>query len=346
MQIGGFCGIISLMIMKAVHPMKKRIDPKVTGVICVVLASLCYGITPILTNTALKGGLPAEFLNRVFGAAPSFAALDPVKAMPNESVGGFGMGIACLLSLLACLAGRRSLKVTGKQLLHMAVFGGGGFAATMLLITYAYLCIPAGTTIVLNFTYPVMVAVLSAVFFREKLSVPSFIALGLAIAGIALISGLGAAGSSALGENPGLGIPLALLSGLAYAVYFLAGRHSSYAKLDTSVTNFYITLFASLICFAIGFAFGRFRLPPNWFIWLVLLSSGILGYMIGLRLLLMGIKLLGSAPASALNTLEPVFASITSMLVFGELMTGPKLIGCALVLLGALISILALRKRA
>lgn len=324
--------------------MKKK-DPRVWGVICVILASMCYGITPILSNTALKGGLPADFLIRLFGSAPNAMVLDPSNAMPNESVVGFSMAIACVLSLISCLIGKKSLKVTQKQALEMALFGGGGFTATMLLISYAYLCIPAGTTIVINFTYPIIVAVLSAVFFKERLRLPSVLALIVAVLGIALISGVGASGSGALGERPALGIPLALLSGLAYAVYFLAGRHSSYNSLDTSVANFWITGASAVICFAVAFASGRFRLPPTGFLWLVLLSSGIIGLMIGLRLLLLGIRLLGSAPASALNTLEPVFASLTSMLVFGEIMTPLKFIGAALVLIGALISILAMRRK-
>lgn len=324
--------------------MSEKRDPRPLGVLCVVLASMCYGITPILSNTALKGGLPADFLVRLFGYAPKIALLDPSNAMPNESFTGFSMAIACAISLISCIPGRKSLRVSGKQALHLCLFGGGGFAATMLLISYAYLCIPAGMTIVLNFTYPILVAVFSALFFREKLRPLGLFALLLAVAGIALISGLGAGGGIELGERPALGIPLALLSGAAYAVYFLAGRHSAYASLDTSVSNVYITGSASVICFIMAFALGRFRLPPNWFMWLVLLSSGVIGSVFGIRLLLAGIKLLGSTPASALNTLEPVFASITSMLVFGEAMGWVKAAGCALVLLGALMSILAMRR--
>ena len=324
--------------------MAAKKNDRLRGVICVILASMCYGITPILSNTALKGGLPGDFLIRVFGSAPASMLLNSANAMPNESVVGFGMGIACVLSLFACFIGRKRLSVTVRQAAEMALFGGGGFTATMLLISYAYLCIPPGTTIVLNFTYPIIVALLSALFFKERLRLPNMLALLIAIVGIALISGLGISGGSALGTDPGLGIPLALLSGLAYAVYFLAGRHASYSKLDTSVANVYITGSAAVICFVIAFAFGRFRLPPTGFIALVLLSSGILGYMIGLRLLLAGIRLLGSSTASALNTLEPVFASVTSMLVFGEAMGLMKTLGAALVLIGALISILAMRK--
>ncbi len=324
--------------------MTEKRDSRVRGVVCVILASMCYGITPILSNTALKGGLPGDFLARIFGQAPAFMLLDPKNAMPNESVVGFGMAIACVFSLITCLIGRKTLRVTRRQGIEMAAYGGGGFTATMLLISYAYLCIPPGTTIVLNFTYPILVAVISAILFKEKLRLPGWIALVIAMIGIALISGLGASGSSALGSDPGLGIPLALLSGLAYAVYFLAGRHASYAGLDTAAANFYITGSAALLCFGIAFVTGRFRLPPTGFLWLVLLSSGILGYIVGLRLLLVGIRLLGSTPAAALNTLEPVFASITSMLVFGEAMSGMKLSGAALVLVGALISILSMRR--
>ena len=316
-----------------------RASSRVKGVICVVLASMCYGVTPILSNTALKGGLPADFLERVFGSAPEIMALDPARAMPNESAVGFAMAIACVLSLIPCLIGRKSLRVTGRQLAEMAGFGGGGFTATMLLISYAYFCIPPGTTIVLNFTYPIIVAVISAIFFKEKLRAWGIAALALALTGVALISGVGAD----LGTNPALGIPLALLSGAAYAVYFLAGRHASYSKLDSAVANFYITGSAAILCFLVALITGRFRLPPTWFLWIVLLLGGILGYMVGLRLLLVGIRLLGSTAASALNTLEPVFASLTSMLVFGEMMSGLKIAGACLVLTGALISILSMR---
>ena len=309
------------------------------GVLCVVLASMCYGITPILSNTALKGGLPADFLTGLLGYVPDVAVLDPDRAMLNESVVGFGMAIACVLSLLVCLFERRSLRVHPRQALELSLFGGGGFTATMLLISYSYLCIPAGTTIVLNFTYPILVAVISAIMFRERLRLPTVLALLTAVAGVALISGLGA-GGDALGKNPALGIPLALLSGLAYAVYFLAGRHASYRELDTSVSNVFITGSAAVFCFTAALVTGRFRLPPTWFTWLVLLSSGVLGYMVGLRLLLKGIRLLGSTAASALNTLEPVFASLTGMLVFSESMTLMKGAGIVLVLAGALISIL------
>ena len=72
----------------------------ILGVLCVVLASACYGITPILSNAALNGGLPASFVARLFprGGA-EFLIADASREMTNECVVLYSMGIASLLSL-------------------------------------------------------------------------------------------------------------------------------------------------------------------------------------------------------------------------------------------------------
>ena len=311
------------------------------GILCVVFASACYGVTPILSNCALRGGLPADFCARVFGGSlAAICTADPARAISNETLVALSMLLACLISLFSCLLARKKLRVSGRQLFSLSVLGGGGLAGTLLLITYAYLRIPAGMTIVINFTYPVFVMLAGILFFHEKPRIVVFLALLLAIAGIALISSSGFAGGA-----DALGILIAVASGIVYAVYFLAGRNSSYSTLDSAVSNVYITGAASLIAFVIALVTRRFTLPRDVFIWFVLLFEAALGYIIGLRLLLTGIRLLGSTAASALNTLEPAFASLTSMLVFGEAMGFLKGLGVVFVLIGALVSILALRKK-
>lgn len=312
------------------------------GVLFVVLASACYGITPILSNAALRGGFPKDFVLRVFGSGSFASSLiaSPARAVSNETLVALCMGIACVISFLNALTGGKKLTVSGKQFFHLSTLGGGALAATLLLITYAYLYIPAGMTIVINFTYPVFVLLAGMLFFREKASSALFTSLLFAIVGIALISSASFSGKVEL-----IGILLALASGIAYAVYFLAGKNSSYAHLDSAVSNFYITGAASLLSFIVAVATKRIGIPTDPVTWLLLFLEAAFGYILGLRLLLAGIRILGSAPAAALNTLEPVFASITSMLVFGEAIGLLKGVGIALVLLGALISILALRAK-
>ena len=305
------------------------------GVLCVVLASMCYGITPILSNAALRGGLPADFVLRVFGeGAVSVMAADASRAMSNESVVGISMGIACVLSAAVCLIGGRRLRVSGKQTWQLLVMGGGAFAVTCLLISFAYNSIPAGMAIVLHFTYPVFVLLASLLFFGERVTPLRLCSLAAAIAGIVLMS---------VSIKP-IGIILALISGMTYAAYFLAGKNASYSELDTPISNTYITGAACVVCIAAGLCGGRFSVPSDWFMWVILVLEALLGYVIGLQLLLKGVRLIGSSAASALNTLEPAFASITSMIVFGETMGLLKGSGVVLVLLAALASILALRK--
>lgn len=310
------------------------------GVLCVVLASMCYGITPILSNAALKGGLPADFVQRVFGeGAVPIMAMSSERALSNESVVGLSMGIACILSFITCLVMRKNPKVSNKQLWQLCLMGGGSFAATCLLISFAYNFIPAGMAIVLHFTYPVFVLLVSMLLFKEKVTPLKLISLAAAIIGIVLMSSGGFSG-----EVRPIGIVLALISGMTYALYFIAGRNAAYSKLDTGVSNIYITGTACLICLLTALIGGKLDLPADWFMWLILFLEALLGYTIGLQLLLQGVRLIGSTTASALNTLEPAFASITSMIVFGETMGILKGFGVLLVLLAAVFSIIAVKR--
>lgn len=326
--------------MKRVRSVKKMKRKHILGVLCVVLASACYGITPILSNAALNGGLPAAFITRLFSnGGAEFLIADASRKMTNECVVLYSMGIASLLSLFNCLFGKKSLAVNSKQLVQLATLGGGALAGTLLLITYAYLRIPAGLTIVLNFTYPVFVMLITLVSKKERVTAVKFNSPLLALCGIALISN-----ASFGGSVNAVGVLIALVSGVVYAVYFIAGREGAYASLETPVSNFYITASACLWSLAAALVFGRFSLPADWVMWVILFFEAFLGYVVGLRLLLIGIKLLGSVSASALNTLEPAFASLTSMAVFGEAMGLLKGCGVVLVLAAAVIGILTLKR--
>ena len=311
----------------------------IKGIIAVILASAIYGITPIFSNVALQGGLPAEFVHKLFGNSAEILCACEERKITNESLIGISMGLACIMSLIVSLVGRKKIRITGKQTLQLSLFGGGALAATLLLISYAYLRIPAGLTIVINFTYPVFVLIALSLFFKEKFTPLRLIPLIMALAGIALISS-----GSFSGKIDPIGVLIAVASGITYAVYFIAGKNSAYASLDTSVSNVYITGSACIIGIIAALISGRFTLPADFFMWSLLILYSLLGYVIGLRLLLTGIKLLGSVTASALNTLEPLFVFLCSMIVFGETAGLLEGLGIFLVLASAVIAIIALRK--
>ena len=146
---------------------------RLKGVLAVALASLCYGFTPMLTNIALKGGVPSEFAARVF--APASMAANPSLAMPNESVVAFCMLFGCLFALLGAAVSSKKgtagpIRVNRAEALSMALAGGGSLMATLLLISYSYLYMEPGSVIVLHFCYPVIACLTASLFFKERFS--------------------------------------------------------------------------------------------------------------------------------------------------------------------------------
>ncbi len=306
---------------------------RLKGVLAVALASLCYGITPMLTNIALKGGVPSEFAARVF--APASMAANPSLAMPNESVVAFCMLFGCLFALLGAAVSSKKgtagpIRVNRAEALSMALAGGGSLMATLLLISYSYLYMEPGSVIVLHFCYPVIACLTASLFFKERFSALKGLAAAAAVAGVYLVSGFSGAPNAA-------GPHLAILSAFTYAAYFILGRHGPYKNISSSVSSIYITGAASLMGFLAALATGRLAAPSTWFLWLVLALDGLLGYLIGLRLLLYGIRILGSGNAAMLNALEPVMATVMGVIVYGETVGAIKGLGCAMVLASAVI---------
>ena len=345
---------------------KPGLYPKaaVRGVLAVVAASLCYGVMPIISKTLLSGGLPPEFAARLEAFIGRFTARpftlpetmlqNELYALKNESVVGFGMLFGCLISLLLLALGSkrdgktllRSLGQPAKSVISMVLLGGFCLSSTMLLISYAYSYMSPGSVIVLHFSYPVLACVGGALFFGEGFGVKKLLSCALALGGVYLVSGFSGASSP-------WGPVLALLSAVSYAAYFLAGRHSAYANVETSVTSVYITGSSAVVCLTASALTGGGAsadaagvLPQTAFTLILLVLGGILGYLVGLRLLLYGIRTLGGGNASMLNTLEPVAATLFSMLVFGETLVPLKALGCLLILAAAIITVLGSVKKA
>ena len=345
---------------------KPGLYPKaaVRGVLAVVAASLCYGVMPIISKTLLSGGLPPEFAARLEAFIGRFTARpftlpetmlqNELYALKNESVVGFGMLFGCVISLLLLALGSkrggkpllRSLGQPAKSVISMVLLGGFCLSSTMLLISYAYSYMSPGSVIVLHFSYPVLACVGGALFFGEGFGVKKLLSCALALGGVYLVSGFSGASSP-------WGPVLALLSAVSYAAYFLAGRHSAYANVETSVTSVYITGSSAVVCLTASALTGGGAsadaagvLPQTAFTLILLVLGGILGYLVGLRLLLYGIRTLGGGNASMLNTLEPVAATLFSMLVFGETLVPLKALGCLLILAAAIITVLGSVKRA
>lgn len=295
------------------------------GILAVLLASLLFGFTPMLTNSSLFGTLP--WLQR--GTEVVFT---------NESVVVFSMGFAGIFSMISALFQKKSLKIRPAELRDVSIFGGGLFCATCLLLSYSYRLIPVGTAVVLHFFYPVATCLISALFFREKLSPAKAVAALIAVAGIFFVSDFEGVGNL-------LGPLLAVGSGVAYACYCIGIERSRSADIDPAVRGMYINFSSAAIAFVAALVTGRLMLPPNWVCFLSTVCEAVIGYLLAIRLIIYGIGKLGATSASVVNTFEPVMAALLASLFYNEVMDLKKIVGCAMVLSATFIIVLAARAK-
>lgn len=278
---------------------------KHTGLLLAALAAIFFGLSSITAKLASNGaggnGISIAFY-RNLSVLPVLAILLKVK--------GYGF------------------KVTRKQLLALFFIGMtcGGLTAMLLYLSYDYISV--GLTLCLHFTYPALVALVYALFFKEKLTKIQGCSLLLACVGIwvMLFGGLEA--------NP-VGLTLALLSGVAYSTYLVIADKSGVRELNGFKISFYNTLFGSLFLFffgkALGFSFGECR-PAGW-IWLFL--TGLMVVCIGNVMTPEAVKRIGPTVTGILGILEPITSLVCSILLLGEPLTPRTLLGGLLVLLSA-----------
>ncbi|MDD2955338.1 MAG: DMT family transporter [Oscillospiraceae bacterium] len=271
------------------------------GVFCVVLSSLCYGISPSVTKLALLAGGAGDTL--LFS---SFA-------------------LSALFFGVVMLVTRQSFRVTLSQGLQLAFFGilGCHICGSLMVRSYDYL--PVSLTVMFHFFFPAFITIVMAVFFKEKLTVGRIVAIAAALGGIAFLADF-SHGVSVKGAL------LALLSGLAYGSYVIANNKASFVTLPTSVVIFYVSLFTSSSLAGQGLILGTLQLPPNGTVYLYIVLGALVGSIVPLYVYATAVRILGPTTTALLNMLEPVTGVLFGLLLFSEPFSWRTGVGCLLIL--------------
>ena len=177
------------------------------------------------------------------------------------------------------------------------------------------------------FLYPIMVAVISAVVFREKLSLMTTIAIALAFWGISLLNENGSGKPLNM-----IGLSLVVLSALSYAIYLIGVNRSVLKSMPTEKLTFYSILFGISIYSIRLNCLTDLQPLTSPFMWMNAIGLALLPTVISLITITASIHLIGSTPTSILGALEPVTALVCGVLVFGEVLTFKNIIGILMVL--------------
>ena len=192
------------------------------GIICGILAAVCYGTNPL-------------------GALPLYA-----EGVNTSSVLFFRFSIATVILGVVLIANRKSFAVTRAELTTLASLGAL-MAASSLTYYQSFHYMDAGIASTILFVYPVMVAVIMATFFREKVTTTTITSILLALVGIGLLY----RGDTGVSLSM-MGVLLVMVSSLTYAVYIVIVNQSR-IRMSTLKLTFYVLLICMTCLLAYSF---------------------------------------------------------------------------------------------
>lgn len=272
-----------------------------------------------------KGYLLGAVAAATYGMNPLFALPLYADGMNPDSVLLFRYLLA--LPVVAAMVAARGQRFTvSRHLLAPLLALGVLMAFSSLTLFLSYNHMDAGIASTLLFVYPVMVAVIMAVLFRERIKIITALCIVTALAGILLLYN-GPDGATL----SGIGTLLVILSALSYALYIVAVNRPAMKQVATLTLTLYVLaagtmLFAARLCTS-----TPLTLPTRWYLWGCLAALAIFPTAISLLCTTRAIQCIGSTPTAILGALEPVTAVIIGVTIFGERLGCREIAGLILI---------------
>lgn len=282
-------------------------NTKLTGSLCIVGTTICYGLIPSFSFMAFETGVLSETLlfNKFFYAAILMWLYILMKRMPF-----------------------RLTKQMIKPMLAVVISYAG--IATTLYLSFEY--ISGSLATIISFTFPAMVIAVEMLRGREKVSAVKILAVLISLAGLCLIV-----------WSPGievkvLGVIFALLCAVCYTVYTIGLSSEKLDHVHSIVTAGYVLLTSTVINFFRCLVSGAPLFTENMTQLLYMLILAVVCAFAAILLFCLGVRLIGPSNASIINTFEPVFACIFGYLLVGDLITRSMMAGGALVVAAVLLT--------
>lgn len=286
-------------------------NSKVKGTIAGVVAAVCYGTNP----------LGAKFLY--------------ADGINTNTVLTHRFGIAMIILGIIMLVKKMSFKITKREFGILASLGVL-FAASSMTLYSSFLHMDAGIASTLLFVYPMMVALIMTICFKEKLTWVTISSILLAFAGIFMLNG-----ANGEGTLNAIGVILVMVSSLTYAIYIVIINRT-----QIKMSSIKLTFYVLLICVSCIIIHSFFKPETH----LMLLTTprqygfalmlAIVPTIMSLVLMTISIRDIGSTPSAILGALEPLTAVMIGIFVFKEAFTLRLAGGIVLILSGVLLIIL------
>ena len=277
-------------------------------------------------NAKAKGYILGSIAAASYGMNPLFALPLYKAGMDPDSVLFFRFLFAIPLLGIMIKARGRSFKIQRKETFPLIIMGLlVALSSLTLFLSYNYMA--AGIASTLLFVYPIMVALIMAMVFKEKLALQTIVCMLLALGGIGLLY------KSEDGSTLSLiGTLLVFASSLSYAIYIVGINQTSLKNVATLKVTFYVLLFGLSLFVARLLYSGVLNTPDQWYLWANLLALAVFPTAISFLCTTGAIQYIGSTPTAILGALEPVTAIFFGIAVFGESLTVRESFGLVMII--------------
>ena len=289
-------------------------------------------------SDTLKGYLFALVSALTYGMIPLF--MIPLKKLEFFSVDTalfYRFLIAAILILgYLVFYQKESVKINLKEGIIFSILGlFYALSAEFLFIAYDFLSPGIASTIF--FIYPIMVALILGIFFKEKITLATTISLIVVVVGVGILS---------IKDNfeiNYIGLFVSLLGALMYALYMIIVNKTKIKASGVKV-SFYSMVFASLFFLVKTLVLGNSVAIPSLKIGTHLALFSLITTALSVVSLVYAIKYIGSTPTAIMGAVEPVVAVMISVGLFDETLTFSLIAGVIIIISGVLIDVVFNKK--
>lgn len=295
--------------------MQNRKRKQLMGVAAVVAASVCFGMEYTMANVVSEEGM-------------------------SETCNGLWVGLMTILCGLIYCAVRRQNPFRRMTLKQAGLCVAAGVCAAWLcnmMFLFAYHYLSVSETTMLHFLYPTLTTVFMTVAFRERFTLAKGLAIVCSIAGMALVTG----GLTAL---PAMGIAIAVMSGVFYAVYPILVQTTSLKDVDSTTVVLFMYIISSISSAVISLITGKFSLPVSGTVVLCDVGLAVTSF-VGYALTCWGVSVIGAVKAGFSSMLEPVVSCVFAALIVGEVLKVNVIIGAVFIVASILFVSLPAREK-
>ena len=278
-------------------------------------------------NNKAKGYFLAAFSAATYGMNPLFSLPLYADGMGVDSVLFFRYLFAVPMVALMVKSRGRSFAIQKGELWPLLMVGVF-FVLSSITLFRSYLYMDSGIASTILFIYPVMVALIMAVFFKEKVSLQTWVCIAMALAGIGLL--YKAPDGAVLST---VGILFVLGSALAYTLYIITVNKTILKDVPSVKVTFYVIL-TGFVIFSVMVLLGEgLQTPTKWWLWLDLVAFALFPTVISMYCATKAIVYIGSTATAILGALEPVTAVFFGITLFGETLQGRGVAGLLLIII-------------